>query len=439
MGEAGFSARVRYGLLASLVLAGTACGEGTPSEEVGDDEQEVEGQVQALPGGNAGTAPFAWYRSESLDALSAGANVTSWADQSGNSRTATEQTGGGAAPARPTAPANAINFRRAVRFSDPGNSNYTFLRIPSAPAATPPADDFTLIAVFRSTQTDSSANWYNAPALIGGENLGTVNDMGLGINDGRLWFKATSGNTFGNQPVSNVGSNDGTAHIALGVRAKGGTSALFVDGTSVSSSATNNVTLNDATGLGIGNQDDPSAASQFAGDIAEVVVYPSALASAERERVESYLALKYGITLSHDYRRSDNTVLWAVGGGYDREIAGIGRDTVWPLDQRIARASSAGGALRVTMALENNFTAEQGAAARTVMAAAGDFTLWGDNGAAATFTAQVTGLSTSTQRLARVYRVNETNTDGTDPGAVFVSFSGTSIVAGVSYCLIVDK
>ncbi len=438
MGEAGFSARVRYGLLASLVLAGAACGEPTSSEAVDEDGQEVAGQVQALPGGNAGSTPFAWYRSESLDTLSAGGDVTSWADQSGNNRTATEQTGGGILPVRPTAPAHAINFRRAVRFGDPGNNRYTFLRIPSAPAAGPPADDFTLIAVFRSTQADSSANWHDAPALIGGERDGTVNDLGLGINGGRLWFKATAGDSFGNQTPSNVGSNDGLPHIALGVRTKGATSALFVDGSVVSSAATDNVSLSDPSGLGIGNQHDPSATSQFAGDIAEIVVYPNALASAERERVESYLALKYGITLSHDYRSSTNAVLWVVGEGYDNDIAGVGRDAVWPLDQRIARSSSAGGALRVTMALEDNFTAEQTAPARTVAAADGDFTLWGDNGAPTTFTAQVNGLSTSTQRLARVYRVNETNTDGTDPGAVYISFSGTSIVNGASYCLVLD-
>lgn len=75
------------------------------------------------------------------------------------------------------------------------------------------------------------------------------------------------------------------------------------------------------------------------GDIAEVIAYGSALTTPERRRVETYLALKYGLTLSHDYYASDwdgstGTIAWSTGGGYDNRIAGIGYDSNSALDQR---------------------------------------------------------------------------------------------------------
>lgn len=38
--------------------------------------------------------------------------------------------------------------------------------------------------------------------------------------------------------------------------------------------------------------------SSYHGDISEVIVYSGALTTGERARVSSYLAVKYGITLS---------------------------------------------------------------------------------------------------------------------------------------------
>ncbi len=49
-----------------------------------------------------------------------------------------------------------------------------------------------------------------------------------------------------------------------------------------------------------------------------------------REKVESYLAIKYGVTLSHDYRASNNTVVWSrsTNAAYNNNIIGIARDDI---------------------------------------------------------------------------------------------------------------
>lgn len=40
------------------------------------------------------------------------------------------------------------------------------------------------------------------------------------------------------------------------------------------------------------------------GDIAEIIVYNAVLSQSKQETVESYLALKYGTTLNHNYTLS---------------------------------------------------------------------------------------------------------------------------------------
>ncbi|MEZ4773171.1 MAG: discoidin domain-containing protein [Bacteroidia bacterium] len=81
------------------------------------------------------------------------------------------------------------------------------------------------------------------------------------------------------------------------------------------------------------------------GSIAEIVAFSSALTTPERQRVETYLAIQYGIPLSHDYYASDwdgstGTIAWNTGSGYDNRITGIGRDTRSAIDQRQAKGTS---------------------------------------------------------------------------------------------------
>ena len=88
----------------------------------------------------------------------------------------------------------------------------------------------------------------------------------------------------------------------------------------------------------------------FDGRIAEVITYGARQADAnltqERNRVQSYLALKYGITLgingtAQDYVNSDGTVIWdqsTNSGVYNYDIAGIGRDDASELNQKQSRS-----------------------------------------------------------------------------------------------------
>ncbi|NRA92565.1 MAG: MAM protein, partial [Psychroserpens sp.] len=83
--------------------------------------------------------------------------------------------------------------------------------------------------------------------------------------------------------------------------------------------------------------------------VAEVITYSArkddASLTQERNRIQSYLAIKYGITLgtngtSQDYVDSDGTVIWdqSANSGYNYDIAGIGRDDASELNQKQSRS-----------------------------------------------------------------------------------------------------
>ncbi|WP_418513509.1 choice-of-anchor D domain-containing protein [Corallibacter sp.] len=87
--------------------------------------------------------------------------------------------------------------------------------------------------------------------------------------------------------------------------------------------------------------------------ICEIITFSSrkddANLTQERNRIQSYLAIKYGITLgvngtSHDYVDSDGTVIWDVNTGtpsedvFNYDIAGIGRDDASDLLQKQSRS-----------------------------------------------------------------------------------------------------
>ncbi|MEJ0029117.1 MAG: hypothetical protein WDO15_01530 [Bacteroidota bacterium] len=70
------------------------------------------------------------------------------------------------------------------------------------------------------------------------------------------------------------------------------------------------------------------------GDLSEVVLYNTALTSTDRQKIESYLAIKYGITLDqssggYDYLSSTGATIYPATtshANYLLNIAGIAKD-----------------------------------------------------------------------------------------------------------------
>ena len=87
--------------------------------------------------------------------------------------------------------------------------------------------------------------------------------------------------------------------------------------------------------------------------VAEVILYDRKLSISELNKIQSYLSIKYGITMgingtSTNYYSADGSVIWNVSqnAGYNFDIAGIGRDDIGALDQR--KSHSINGATNTT-------------------------------------------------------------------------------------------
>jgi hypothetical protein len=76
------------------------------------------------------------------------------------------------------------------------------------------------------------------------------------------------------------------------------------------------------------------------GGIPEVILYNRKLTATEYDKVETYLATKYGTTLSHNYINSAGSVVYNTGCDlYKNEIAGISRDDNSVLNQKQAHSA----------------------------------------------------------------------------------------------------
>ena len=84
------------------------------------------------------------------------------------------------------------------------------------------------------------------------------------------------------------------------------------------------------------------------------------LSSSEKNIMESYLALKYGITLpAQNYYLSNLTAIWnySSNSAYHSRVFGISRDSSLSHDQRVSFSSTTGSIL--TYAYGSTFTGSQ--------------------------------------------------------------------------------
>ena len=172
---------------------------------------------------------------------------------------------------------------------------------------------------------------------------------------------------------------------------------------------------NSTDSLNIGIDDD----NFEPGRIAEVIMYSTFLGVTERERIESYLAVKYGITLPGTYLAADGATIWN-HAGYSNDVAGIARDDFSGLDQR--KSKSIGDSSLVTIALGS-------LDAPTAFVNNDAWLMWGNDGGDSTFTAAIDNVHNGTSsRMQRVWRVQETGT----VGSVELALEGTASLRTVS-------
>ncbi len=257
-----------------------------------------------LPGGVAG--PIFWVKGDV--GVTGTTDVSNWADQSGSATNATQ----GTFANQPSQLTNDLNFHSTIDFS--GNTD--FFSITNAPANLNST-------VFTVAVPRVNSNWRTMFR-------GTVSDHPLIIQSGGTALGYYDGDNVGFKTSGFTWLQNEAALV--GVEMKAGDVNFRKNGAQGASIATINL-----AGLNLNSFGNYTTNSQQFGRIAETIIYNSAspLTATEKEKIESYLAIKYGITLSHNYLASDGTILWNVttNATYNNNITGVGRDDLSSLDQ----------------------------------------------------------------------------------------------------------
>ncbi len=313
-------------------------------------------------------------------------NVSVWADQSGNSNNATQ----GVAANQPALVSNDVNFNSSINFS--GNIMIMSL-------AAPPANLNS--TVFTVAVPTVNTNWRTMFR-------GVVNDHPLIVETGSTRLGYYDGDNIG---FDFSGFNWAQNEVALvGLEMRAGNVNFRKNGAQGGAIATINL-----AGLNLDYLGNYQGGSQNFGEIEETIIYntAAALTATEKSKIESYLAVKYGLTLTHDYLATDATTTWntTTNAAYQNRVTGVGRDDNTGLDQRKSLSVNAGGV--VTMDKGGAFASDK------------SFILWGDNNAAmaASGVADYPGSQGLIGRIARAWKIAVTGA----PGSVAVRFDLSSV------------
>ncbi len=156
----------------------------------------------------------------------------------------------------------------------------------------------------------------------------------------------------------------------------------------------------------------------FNGEISEIIAFDANLSTVDREKVESYLAIKSGITLdvAFDYKNSSGVSVFDMVQPYNKDVFGIANDVASGLDQQISKSANS----TAVLTLENgggDFTSANGSHTSLVN---GRFLMIGNDGGATTTQTTELDLSTYAARTTREWRAQNTSA----VGAVNLKFDG---------------
>lgn len=228
----------------------------------------------------------AWYKADSISG-SDGDAVSSWADSSGNGNDSSQ----GVSGRKPTLQTDELGGLPVVRF-DGTNDILSDGDIADLDVGT---GDIWLACLFKSTD-DSGAQFF----FEKGNTEFALMTTAAGEMQARL-----GGTT--NIPTQSAGNWSRTEFVLVTASRVSGSCNGFVDGSSMTTTGTTNTgSINNTNVLDIGAA--AVGGNPLTGDLAEVLVGGATLTTANREKIEGYLAWKYGLQANlpsdHTYRFS---------------------------------------------------------------------------------------------------------------------------------------
>lgn len=193
-----------------------------------------------------------------------------------------------------------------------------------------------------------------------------------------------------------------------------------------------------STQIGTNNSDNGG----FVGNLGETIVYGDGnLSVTERRKVDSYLAIKYGITLGQvntdHYLATDGSIVWngAANTTFNNNIFGVSRDDIEALEQKVSKSVNAGTIL--TVATINDFVNPNQNSSRTGFVNDKTYFLMGDNNVTATPLVNITLAGNTLQRIQRAWLSQRSNIPGGLYFEADLSAYGAAFSAGNSIQMVV--
>ncbi len=351
-----------------------------------------------------GSGNLLWLRSD-IEATS-----SLWQDQSGNDHDATSGT-----TADPALSNNAINFYPAFDF----NGSTQGLMIPGGVLGN---DSYTGAWVYIVSSTDVVKNSFTFyESITSSERLGCHIPWG----DGNLYFDFGNISPIAGRIQSPWGSSINTFNLwnfgnsNTTVNPSSSNKSLYRDGLLFASDNTFDPTLQ-------GNSQDfligEFAGNFYDGKIAELIIFADVPTSLEQQKVQSYLAIKYGITLDTtdndsgaiegDYIASDETTKYwdfTANSTYHNDVAGIGRDDTQVLNHKQSKSASSDRIITIGL----GSIAADNASNTNTFNSDKDFLAWGNDNVTLGATSTSGILCATDLRLNRNWKIVETGSVGT--------------------------
>jgi gliding motility-associated-like protein len=286
--------------------------------------------AQPFPGG-VNTNLQVWVRADSgTSCVTDGcnfANNNSWEDQSSPFNHGDPPNGA----ATERLELNELNFNPAVDVTGPGYFDFN----------QDVTDNFTLFVVFRTTDPRNVVNWWQGASLVSCEENGGRDDWGLVLRQGRLrWGHDGADGAILETGTANEFNNDIPHLVNVNRSPIAGVVQMQINGGTIATDNGEVGTINTSGTITIGNN--PVRNGPYDGFFGDVIWYADSLNATDRERVNTYLAIKYGITLGHNYRNPlGGSFLYDVSS-YGNEPFGIARFAASGLYQKQSRNRTGG-------------------------------------------------------------------------------------------------
>ncbi|MEP3839056.1 MAG: LamG-like jellyroll fold domain-containing protein [Algibacter sp.] len=415
-----------------------------------------------IPGPGGITADFRLWLKSTRGIVESSAKVSEWKDLGTNGKDATQAISANQPTYLDTETDN-INYNPVIKFENDGATVEQYLYNATNGFY---SQDMFIVIIPENTITSASPR----NTIFAGKVNGLSNDIsGVGFGDYSSEF--TNEVLSYNQGVAGGGSFNGEAELNSSYSKAGIINIRNNDFASptgqdvlYNSNLLTTTTVSDISFENAGSAGPPVIGTEYwigrnfdqqgslNGKIAEIFTFAERVSDADRQKIESYLGIKYGITLGSsteaekDYINSFDTAIWdfSANSGYNYHVAGIGRDSISDLNQKQSKTINTvndvsiglGGVFATNSANPNEFEDD------------GDFLVWGNNnaafsGASTNNVTLATGITTSLTRIDRTWKIVETiEVVGADIETVYVSiptaaFSGFSKLASEEYALIV--